>query len=110
MPYCRSLLKCIRYNLLNDEQKNEIIKDLTHFKNKHYRWSKSINWSMNTETRIPRDLLLALEVEKRGPNVAEVLNINTNKWQRAKILEDKRQIAYHECIVINNVKISLLNI
>ncbi|VDN83855.1 unnamed protein product [Brugia pahangi] len=104
MPYCRSLLKCIRYNLLNDEQKNEIIKDLTHFKINIIDGQKSINWSMNTETRIPRDLLLAIGGwEKRGPtNVAEVLNINTNKWQRAKILEDKRQIAYHECIVINN--------
>ncbi|VIO96615.1 Uncharacterized protein BM_BM1646 [Brugia malayi] len=59
---------------------------------------------MNTETGIPRDLLSAIGGwEKRGPtNVAEVLNISTNKWQRVKTLEDKRQIAYHECIVINN--------
>ncbi|VDN83773.1 unnamed protein product [Brugia pahangi] len=56
---------------------------------------------LNTETGIPRDLLSAIAGwEKRGPtNVAEVLN---NKWQRAKTFEDKRQIAYHECIVINN--------
>ncbi|VDM11280.1 unnamed protein product [Wuchereria bancrofti] len=112
MPYYRPLLKCIRYSLLNDEQKNEIKKDLTRFKINIMDDQKNMIWSMNTEARIPRDLLLAIGGwEKRGPtNVAEVLNINTNKWQRAKTFEDNRQIAYHECIVINNVKILLLNI
>ncbi|EJW73836.1 hypothetical protein WUBG_15257, partial [Wuchereria bancrofti] len=92
--------------------KNEIKKDLTRFKINIMDDQKNMIWSMNTEARIPRDLLLAIGGwEKRGPtNVAEVLNINTNKWQRAKTFEDNRQIAYHECIVINNVKILLLNI
>ncbi|VDN95817.1 unnamed protein product [Brugia pahangi] len=93
--------------LMIDE--DEIKKDLKYFKINIIDDQKNMIWSMNRETRIPRHLLLAIGGwEKKKPtNVAEVLN---NKWQRAKTFEDKRQIAYHECIVINNAKILLLNI
>lgn len=67
-------------------------------------------WSMINERRIQRDLLLAIGGwEKNGPtNAAEVLDISANKWRRVKTFEDDRRVAYHESIVINNVKILLL--
>ncbi|EFO20936.1 hypothetical protein LOAG_07553 [Loa loa] len=103
MPFCRQLVKSIRYNLLNDKQKDEIKKDLIRFKMNNID-DQNIVWSMNTEKRIHRDLLITIGGwEKSGPsNIVEVLDINANKWRRVETFEDNRRIAYHECIVISN--------
>ncbi|CAG9531721.1 unnamed protein product [Cercopithifilaria johnstoni] len=103
MPYYRRLLKSVRYNLLNDQQKDEIKKDLLRFKINIIDDQSAI-WSMNSEPRIQRDILLAIGGwEKGGPtNIVEVFDVNSNKWQRVKTFEDDRRVAYHECIVIND--------
>uniref|UniRef100_A0A0R3S5R3 BACK domain-containing protein n=1 Tax=Elaeophora elaphi TaxID=1147741 RepID=A0A0R3S5R3_9BILA len=103
IPYYRQLMKSIRFNLLNDEQKDEIKKDLVRFKITKTD-DQSTLWSMNSQARIQRDLLLAIGGwEKTGPtNAVEVLDINGDRWQRVKTFEDNRRVAYHECVVINN--------
>ncbi|KAL3990981.1 Kelch motif family protein [Acanthocheilonema viteae] len=103
IPYYHELLKSIRHNLLNDQQKDEIKKDLARFKIKIIN-DESIIWSMNCKPRIQRDLLLAIGGwEKNGPtNIVEILDINDNKWKRVKTFEDDRRVAYHESIVIDN--------
>uniref|UniRef100_A0A915PFV3 BACK domain-containing protein n=1 Tax=Setaria digitata TaxID=48799 RepID=A0A915PFV3_9BILA len=72
LPCYRHLLKCIRYKLLSDKEKEEIKKDLLRAKI-DIASDSSITWSTCTEPRIQRDLLVAVGGwEKSGPSTCEI--------------------------------------
>ncbi|VDK46279.1 unnamed protein product [Anisakis simplex] len=98
----QTLFRCLRWNLLNEDEKRELNEELVQMK---FITSPSspVDYNRTYQTRVARDLILAVcGWEWSGPSSRiEVLDIAQRKWKRVPSMEDQRKASYHAIVVID---------